>query len=37
VTLDGSIGDDEIENMVQDSYDLVAAKLTRAQRDDLGL
>jgi predicted DNA-binding protein (MmcQ/YjbR family) len=37
VTLDGSIDDNEIENMIQDSYDLVAAKLTRAQRQDLGL
>ena len=37
VTLDDSIDDDEIENMIQDSYDLVAAKLPRAQRDDLGL
>jgi predicted DNA-binding protein (MmcQ/YjbR family) len=37
VTLDGSIDDDEIEDMIQDSYDLVAAKLTRAQRANLGL
>ena len=35
VTLDGSIADDEIADMIQDSYDLVAAKLTRSQRDDL--
>ena len=37
VTLDGSIRDNEIEYMIQDSYDLVAAKLTRAQRKHLGL
>ena len=37
VTIDGSIDDNEIEDMIQDSYDLVAAKLTRAQRDDLGI
>ena len=37
VTLDGSISDGEIEDMIQDSYDLVAAKLTRAQREDIGL
>ena len=35
VTLDGSIADDSIEDMIQDSYDLVAAKLTRPQREDL--
>jgi predicted DNA-binding protein (MmcQ/YjbR family) len=35
VTLDGSLGDDEIEDMIQDSYDLVVSKLTRAQRDDI--
>jgi predicted DNA-binding protein (MmcQ/YjbR family) len=35
VTLDGSIADGEIEDMIQDSYDLVAAKLTRARRDEL--
>jgi predicted DNA-binding protein (MmcQ/YjbR family) len=37
VTLDGSISDGEIEAMIQDSYDLVAAKLTRAQREEIGL
>ena len=37
VTLDGSIADDEITEMIDDSFDLVAAKLTRAQRDELGL
>jgi predicted DNA-binding protein (MmcQ/YjbR family) len=35
VTLDGSIADDEIADMIQDSYDLVEAKLTRSERDDL--
>ena len=37
VTIDGSIRDNQIENMIQDSYDLVAARLTRAQREDLGI
>jgi predicted DNA-binding protein (MmcQ/YjbR family) len=37
VMIDGSIRDNEIENMIQDSYDLVAARLTRAQREDLGI
>ena len=37
VTLDGSLTDDQIERMIQDSYDLVAAKLTRAQRQQIGL
>ena len=27
----------EIEDMIQASYDLVAAKLPRAQREDLGI
>ena len=36
VTLDGSVGDVEIEDMIQDSYDLVTASLTRAQRAKLG-
>jgi predicted DNA-binding protein (MmcQ/YjbR family) len=36
VTLDGSIGDDEIANMIQDSYDLVVSKLSRAQREKIG-
>ena len=35
VTLDGSIADDEIADMIQDSYDLVVANLTRSQRDNL--
>jgi predicted DNA-binding protein (MmcQ/YjbR family) len=37
VTLDGSIDDKEVQDMIQDSYDLVAMKLTRAEREDLGL
>jgi predicted DNA-binding protein (MmcQ/YjbR family) len=37
VILDGSIDDNGIEDMIQDSYDLVAAKLTRAQRENLAL
>ncbi|MEY2430541.1 MAG: hypothetical protein QOC92_266 [Acidimicrobiaceae bacterium] len=37
VTLDGSIDDNGIRDMIQDSYDLVATKLTRAQREHLGL
>ena len=36
VTMDGTIDDDEIEEMIQDSYDLVVASLTRAQRQGLG-
>jgi len=36
VTLDGSMPDDDIEDMIQDSYDLVVAKLARAQRESLG-
>jgi predicted DNA-binding protein (MmcQ/YjbR family) len=35
VTLDGSIADDAIEDMIQDSYDLVVATLTRPQREEL--
>lgn len=36
VTLDGSINDNEIRDMIQDSYDLVVTRLTRAQRENLG-
>ena len=36
VTLDGSIDDEAIEDMIQDSYDLALAKLTRAKRENLG-
>ena len=35
VTLDGSIADAELGDMIQDSYDLVVASLPRRQRDDL--
>jgi len=35
LTLDGSIDDDQIDEMIQDSYDLVTAKLTRAQREGI--
>ena len=35
VTLDGTLDDDEVAGMVEDSYDLVVAGLTRAQRRDL--
>ena len=36
VILDGSIPDDAIRNMVEDSYDLVVSKLPRARRCALG-
>ncbi len=36
VTLDGTIADDEIEGMIDDSYELVVGTLTRAQRAALG-
>ena len=32
VTLDGSLGDDDVIAMIDDSYDLVVASLTAAQR-----
>lgn len=35
VTLDGSIPTDEIEDMIDESYDLVVAGLTRAARREL--
>ena len=35
VTLDGSIPDDEVVEMIDDSYDLVVKSLTRAQREQL--
>lgn len=35
VTLDGSIPDDEIRSMIDDSYDLVARGLTRADQEQL--
>jgi predicted DNA-binding protein (MmcQ/YjbR family) len=36
VELDGSIPDDELEEMIEHSYDLVVAQLPRAQHDRLG-
>ncbi|WP_028925019.1 MmcQ/YjbR family DNA-binding protein [Pseudonocardia acaciae] len=35
VVLDGSVPDDELLEMLDHSYDLVVARLPRAQRDDL--
>ena len=37
VTLDGSLGNGEVVAMIDDSYDLVVAALSRAQRDALKL
>ncbi|MGH9153508.1 MAG: MmcQ/YjbR family DNA-binding protein [Acidimicrobiales bacterium] len=37
VTLDGSLGDEEVEAMLDDSYDLVVARLSRSQRQNLGV
>jgi len=37
VTLDGSLDDDEVDEMLDDSYDLVVASLSRGQRHGLGL
>jgi predicted DNA-binding protein (MmcQ/YjbR family) len=36
VRLDGSLPDDMIRDMVEDSYDLVVATLSRKQREQLG-
>lgn len=36
VTLDGSLADAMVREMIEDSYDLVVASLTRAQRAALG-
>lgn len=36
VRLDGSLPDDMIRDMVEDSYDLVVASFTRKQREQLG-
>jgi len=36
VILDGSIADDVVLDMIEDSYDLVVSKLPRARRRDLG-
>jgi predicted DNA-binding protein (MmcQ/YjbR family) len=35
VTLDGSVPDEEVLELIDHSYDLVVARLTRAQRDEL--
>jgi predicted DNA-binding protein (MmcQ/YjbR family) len=35
VTLDGSVPDDEVQELLDQSYDLVVARLTRAQRSQL--
>ncbi len=35
VTLDGSVPDDELLDLIDHSYDLVVARLTRAQRNQL--
>jgi predicted DNA-binding protein (MmcQ/YjbR family) len=37
VDLDGSVEDDVVRSLVEDSYDLVVAGLTRAVRAELGL
>ena len=36
VALDGSIEDELLRNMIEDSYDLVVAALSRAKREKLG-
>ncbi|WP_433513626.1 MmcQ/YjbR family DNA-binding protein [Nonomuraea sp. CA-143628] len=36
ITLDGSVPDDELLDLVDHSYDLVVARLTRAEREKLG-
>jgi len=36
VTIDGSISDNDLHAMIEDSYDLVVAKLPRAARECLG-
>jgi predicted DNA-binding protein (MmcQ/YjbR family) len=36
VALDGSLADQMIEELIEDSYDLVVASLPRAQREALG-
>lgn len=35
VTLDGTVPQSELLGMIDDSYELIARSLTRAQRDDL--
>ena len=36
VIIDGSIPDDAVRDMIEDSYDLVVNKLPRARRSELG-
>jgi len=36
VIIDGSLSDEAIRDMIEDSYDLVVSKLPRASRRDLG-
>jgi predicted DNA-binding protein (MmcQ/YjbR family) len=36
VTIDGSIEDELVRNMIEDSYDLVVSSLSRARRQKLG-
>ena len=36
VTLDGSVPDDMVRDMVEDSYDLIVAAMPRAVRERLG-
>ena len=35
VTFDGSVPDEEVLELIEHSYDLVVARLTKAQRDQL--
>jgi predicted DNA-binding protein (MmcQ/YjbR family) len=35
VTLDGSVPDDELQELIDHSYELVVARLTKAQRNQL--
>ena len=36
VTLDGSVSDEMVRDMVEDSYDLIVAAMPRATRERLG-
>ena len=35
ITLDGSLADDMVRNLIEDSYDLIVAALPRRARDEL--
>ena len=35
MTLDGSVPDEDVLELIDHSYDLVVARLTKAQRDQL--